>query len=69
MERDVQRAVFPRLAIMSCMSNEGERQRPPTRASPHGEAGGVGGGGGCEGSEKDDSRSAPRFLTRSNASD
>lgn len=49
MERDVQRAVFPRLAIMSCMSNEGERQRPPTRASPHGEAGG---------GPKDDSRSA-----------
>lgn len=40
MESGVQRAVFPRLTIMSCMSNEGERQRPPTRASPHGEAGG-----------------------------
>lgn len=48
MERDVRRAVFPRLTIMSRMSNEGERQRPPTRASPHGEGtwgGGVGGGG------------------------
>lgn len=28
MERDVRRAVFPRLTIMSRMSNEGERQRP-----------------------------------------
>lgn len=37
MERDVPRAVFPRLTIMSRMSNEGERQRPPTRAGPHGE--------------------------------
>lgn len=37
MERDVRRAVFPRLTIMSRMSNEGERQRPPTRAGPHGE--------------------------------
>lgn len=44
MERDVRRAVFPRLTIMSRMSNEGERQRPPTRASPHGE--GTWGGGG-----------------------
>lgn len=49
MERDVRRAVFPRLTIMSRMSNEGERQRPPTRAGPHGEGDARGWGGGYGG--------------------